>query len=188
MCLAALLCAAAAHAAPIPAPDNWRSETFKFPLVFAPSIPFEGTEQVRFSPAWARFANPDGFTYVFLWDLKPESLEAAHLERALAVYFDSLMENAARGRKLSELPVPAAVVLHPMQAPPGWAQAYAGEIYTWNAFSRGEELHLAIEITHRLCDAGHMQVFYAVSKAERRATTWNQLREIRGNTQCNPAP
>src|SRR5947209_15682213 len=97
-----------AHAAPIPAPENWRSETFKFPLIFAPSIPFEGTEHVRFSPAWSRFASPDGFTYVFLWDLKPETLEAAYLERALAVYFDSLMENAARGRKLAELPVPAA--------------------------------------------------------------------------------
>jgi hypothetical protein len=186
LCLAALLCAAA-HAAPIPAPDSWRAETFKFPLIFAPSIPFEGTEHVRFSPTWPRFAAPDGFTYVFLWDLKPEPLEAAHLERALAVYFDGLMDNVARGRKLEELPVPAAVVLHPMAAPEGWGEAYAGRIHTWNAFGRGEELHLSIEITRRLCDAGHMQVFYAVSKAERREGAWDAMRAIRRDTSCNPA-
>ena len=42
----ALLLAAAA----IAAPASWREERFTFPLVFAPSIPYEGTEVVRFSP------------------------------------------------------------------------------------------------------------------------------------------
>jgi hypothetical protein len=183
LCLAALLCAAA-RAAPIVAPDSWRAESFKFPLIFAPSIPFEGEESVRFSPSWSRFGQSDGFTYVFLWDLKPIPVEAAHLERALAVYFDGLMTNAARGRKLEELPVPAAVVLHPLRAPQGWEDAYAGSIYTWNAFNRGEELKINLEITYRLCAPDHMQVFFGASKAERRDAVWNTLREIRTKTPC----
>ena len=46
MGLAAFLLAAVL----LPAPDEWRKETFKFPLQFAPGIPYEGLENVRFSP------------------------------------------------------------------------------------------------------------------------------------------
>ena len=49
-------------AATIPAPDDWRKESFPIPLVFAPSIPFEGTEHVRFPPFWAEFDSERGFT------------------------------------------------------------------------------------------------------------------------------
>jgi hypothetical protein len=180
-CLALTACAAAG--APIAAPEDWRRESFQFPLVFAASIPYVGTEEVRFSPAWARFSADDGFTYAFMWDIQRVPMEAAHLERGLAVYFDGLMENVARGRKLEELPVMSAVVLHPLAAPAGWKEAYAGAIHTWNAFGKGEDLRLHIEIAHRPCGE-RMQIFYAVSKAERTASPWPQLREIRRATGC----
>jgi hypothetical protein len=185
--LACVALAAAAQAtpdSPIAAPPEWRKESFKFPLVFAPSIPYEGTEYVRFSPLWDKFASEQGFTYVFLWDIKPVPMEAAHLERGLAVYFDGLMDNVARARKIEETAVQAAVVLHPLQAPPGWKEAYAGAVHTWNPFGKGEEIKLNIEIAHRLCGEARMQIFYAVSKAKRTDVPWGQLREVRQATAC----
>jgi hypothetical protein len=176
---------AAAQTSSIPAPDNWRRESFQFPLAFAPSIPYEGAEHVRFAPAWSEFASDQGFTYVFLWDIKRVPIEAAHLERGLAVYFDGLMENVAHARKVAELPVSTAVVLHPLAAPAGWKEAYAGTIHTWNAFSRGEDLALAIEIAHRPCAEARMQVFFAVSKAKRTAAPWDELRRVRSDTPCS---
>jgi hypothetical protein len=181
-CLAWL--AAAANAAPIAAPETWRRESFAFPLAFAASIPYEGTEHVSFSPGWSSFASERGFGYVFMWEIKRVPVEAAHLERGLAVYFDGLMENVARGRKLEELPVHGAVVLHPLAAPPGWKEGYAGAIHTWNAFSKGEDLRLNLEIAHRPCADDRMQIFFAVSKATRADATWNELRKIRGDTAC----
>jgi hypothetical protein len=181
-CLAWLACAA--HGAPIAAPDSWRRESFEFPLVFAASIPYVGSEHVRFSPGWTNFASEQGFSYVFMWDIKRVPMEAAHLERGLAVYFDGLMENVARGRKLDELPVHSAVVLHPLAAPPGWKEAYAGAIHTWNAFSKGEDLRLNIEIAHRGCPGERMQIFFAVSKAKRVDSAWDELRKIRSDTSC----
>jgi hypothetical protein len=186
-CLAALLCAASAHA-DMPSPAGWRAESFKFPLVFAPSIPFEGRQSVRFAPDFARFSAADAFGHVVLWDIKPEAMEGAQLERALAVYFDGLMENAARGRKLDELPVPAAVSLHPMQAPTGWGDAYSGAVYTWNAFSRGEEMKLDIEVATRRCAEDHMQVFVALSMAPRGNKAWQPLRALRDKTTCEEPP
>jgi len=183
-CLAALHCAAA-FCANFPAPEGWRAESFRFPLVFAPSIPYDGTQSVRFAPTFARFGSPAAFAHVVLWDIKPETLEGAQLERALAVYLDGLMENAARGRKLDELPVPAAVLLHPMSKPARWEDAYAGTVHTWNAFSRGEELRLEIEVTTRHCAPDHMQVLIAMSVAPRRDGTWAALRAVREGTTCD---
>ncbi|HZZ95103.1 MAG TPA: hypothetical protein VFE23_21265 [Usitatibacter sp.] len=186
-CLAAVLCGAAS-AANLPDRTGWRAETFRFPLAFASSVPFEGQESVRFAPSFARFAAADGFTHALLWDIKPVPMEGAQLGRALAVYFDGLMENAARGRKLDELPIPAAVSLHPMRAPERWSDAYAGTLYTWNAFSRGEALRLQAEVTTRHCTPGHLQVFMAISMAPRRDKAWDALRELRDGTRCDEPP
>jgi hypothetical protein len=186
-CLAALFCAAASSA-DLPSPPGWRAESFAFPLVFAPTIPYEGKVAVRFAPGFTRFATPEGFSHVVLWDIKPEALEGAQLERALAVYFDGLMDNAARGRKLDELPVPAAVSLHPMRLPTGWGDAYSGAVYTWNAFSRGEEMKLDIEVTTRRCSADHQQVFMALSMAARQDKAWQPLRALREAVSCDAPP
>jgi hypothetical protein len=182
LCLVALSFAARGN--PIAAPDDWRKQSFDFPLPFAASIPYSGTEHVRFSPEWANFSSEAGFSYVVLWDIKRTPMEGAHLERALAVYFDSLMENAARARKLEELPVHAAVVLHPMRAPNGWKDAYAGVVHTWNGFGKGEDLRLEIEIAQRPCGAERMHVFFALSRAKRTDAAWRPLRAIRADTPC----
>ena len=46
-----LLALAFPAAAQVAAPDNWRKESFTFPLQFAPTIPYEGTEHVRLTDA-----------------------------------------------------------------------------------------------------------------------------------------
>ena len=192
-CLAAVTWTGA-FAGPLPSRPGWRAETFRFPLAFAPSVPFDGTQDVRFAPGFARFGTSEGFTHAILWDIRPEPMEGAQLERALAVYFDGLMDNAARGRKLTELPVPAAVSLHPMSAPAGWSDAYAGTVHTWNAFSHGEEMKLDVEASTRRCAPGHLQVFIAMSMAPRRDKVWEGLRWMREEVTCEapaaapPAP
>jgi hypothetical protein len=72
-------------AAELDAPAGWRKESFAFPLPYAPSLPYQGTEQVRFSPSWSKFADEAGFSYAVLWDLRPTPLEPEALERALGV-------------------------------------------------------------------------------------------------------
>jgi hypothetical protein len=171
-------------AAALDAPAGWRKESFAFPLAYAPSLPYQGTEQVRFSPSWSRFSDEAGFSYVALWDIRPAPLEPEALERALGVYFDGLMNNVAIGRKIEALVPQTAVVLHPLDAPTGWTEAYAGEIHTWNAFSKAEDLVLKVEVTKRACGADRVQVFFAFAKAPRSAAPWKPLRAIRASTTC----
>ena len=179
----ALLVAAAA----IAAPADWREETFAFPLVFAPTIPYEGTETVRFSPDFTKFASGRGFTYVFLWDIKRRRIEASELERGLAVYFDGLMENVTRARKIDDPGTVSSVALHPMSAPAGWDEGLGGQLWTWNGFAKGEALVLNLEVTYRACGAERTQIFYAFSMAPRAEPAWKELRRIRDETKCATA-
>jgi hypothetical protein len=180
MGLAALLLAAVL----LPAPDDWRKETFEFPLPFAPAIPYEGSENVRFSPGWASFGEDTGFSYVFLWDLKAKPTTTEDLEDHLETYFNGLMGGVAYGRKITVTPIPAAVALHPMTAVPGWTRAWGAEVRTWNTFSKGEPLLLQGEVVHRECGAERMQVFFAFSLAKRDRPIWEKLRDIRQATRC----
>ena len=185
LAVAPLFCVPAG--AQVAAPEGWRKETFRFPLDFAPSIPYEGTEHVRFAPWWAQFGDERGFTYVVLWDIKRRELEPQELERGLNVYFDGLMEAVTKARKIADPGTVSAVILHPMATPAGWSGAYSGRVWTWNGFGKGEPLVLHTEITTRGCGADRMHVFFAFSKAPRNHAAWNELREIREATPCGGA-
>src|SRR4051812_257548 len=138
-------------AALLVAPGDWRAESFQFPLQFAPSIPYEGTEHVRFNPAWDKFADEAGFSYVFLWDVKAAAVEPPDIEDHLETYFNGLMSNVARGRKLGQPEKRSTVEAHPMAPLAGWEQAFGVEIFTSNSFSKGEPLRLYGEVTQRKC-------------------------------------
>ena len=181
---AALLVALPHAAAQVAAPESWRKETFQFPLQFAPSIPYEGTEHVRFSPHWTDFAADRGFTYVILWDIKRRALQPQELERGLMVYFDGLMEAVTKARKLEDPGTVSSVALHPTKAPAGWSEGLGGRLWTWNGFSKGEPLVLHLEIAHRPCGEDRTQVFFAFSRAAREADSWAELRAIRAATAC----
>jgi hypothetical protein len=182
--LAVALLACVPARAQVAAPEGWRKETFQFPLAFAPSIPYEGTEHVRFAPYWTRFAEERGFTYVVLWDIKRRELQPQEIERGLNVYFDGLMESVTKARKIEDPGTVSSVALHPMAAPAGWAGAYGGRVWTWNGFGKGEPLVLHAEVTTRDCAADRTQVFFAFSRAARTQATWEELRAIRNGTAC----
>ncbi len=180
MSAAALVLAAASL---MVAPDDWRKESFDFPLRFAPSIPYEGAEHVRFNPDWEKFGEDGGFSYVVLWDVKATAVEPPDIEDHLEAYFNGLMSNVARGRKLDE-PAKSTVAAHPMARLPGWQQAFGVEIRTFNSFSKGEPLLLHGEVTQRACGPGRMQILFALSKSRRDRPIWNGLRAVRGATTC----
>jgi hypothetical protein len=180
--LMAAWCATAA--AQVPAPPEWRKETFEFPLRFAPSIPYEGKEHVAFAPGWDKFEADTGFSYVILWNLKTKPFNADDLEDYLETYFDGLMTNVGRARELLPKKVKTSAAAHPLMGVSAWTQAFGAEVRTWNAFSKGEALLLWGEVTQRDCGA-RMQVFLAFSKSPRDHAIWDRLRAVRDATTCD---
>ncbi len=170
------------------APSDWRKESFDFPLRFAPTIAYQGQEHVRFNPMWDHFDDEAGFSYVVLWDVKEVPVEPADIEDHLETYFNGLMSNVARGRKLGE-PAKSVVAAHPMARVPGWQHGFGVEIRTFNSFSKGEPLLLYGEVSQRSCGNGRMQILFALSKSPRNRPIWNGLRGVRTATTCEaPRP
>ena len=178
--------ATGAEADPVPTPEGWHKESFTFPLPFAPSIPYEGKEHVRFTPTWARFGEENGFSYVFLWDLKAKPVTPEDIEEYLEAYFNGLMDNVGKQRKVSDKEIKTVTAVHPMASLAGWGQGYGVEVRTWNAFSQGEPLLLYGEIGQRECGE-RMQFFFAFSRAGRDRPIWEGLRAARNATSCDKA-
>jgi hypothetical protein len=135
-------------------------------------------------PSWDKFATENGFSYVFLWDLKATPVTSEDLEDHLETYFSGLMGNVARGRKVETPTAKTAVAAHPMTGVPGWTQAFGVEVRTSNAFSKNEPLLLYGEVARRECPEGRMQIFFALSRARRDRPVWDALREARKATPC----
>jgi hypothetical protein len=168
---------------PIRLDPQWRSETIAFPLAFAPDLTFKGDLHIRFSPDWRNFDSPGGFSYVFVWNVSPATLDEASLAGHMQVYFGGLMKRVGEGRKLPNASATQAVF---KPAPHGarWSQAWAGTVDTWNAFGKGEPLRLSVEASSRVCASGKQQVFFAVAKFAADTPAWRPLADLRESTLC----
>src|SRR5689334_9492619 len=51
----------------LPIPENWGIERFSIPISFAPTIPYKGVEDIRFTPGWGKAGSEEYWTYSFLW-------------------------------------------------------------------------------------------------------------------------
>ncbi|MGZ5662395.1 MAG: hypothetical protein ACXWG6_13600, partial [Usitatibacter sp.] len=132
---------------------------------------------------WARFAADEGFSYVFMWDVKTAPVTPEDIEDFLEAYFTGLMKNVGAQRKIGDKEIKTAAAAHPMAALAGWDQGYGLEVRTWNAFSKGEPLLLYGEVGQRNCGA-RMQIFYAFSRTPRDRPIWEGLRAARKATTC----
>lgn len=86
-----------APTAPWPVPSGWRTESFAFPIDFAPTLAHRGVEELRFAPGMFTPGDPGYWSYAFVWrlddpaDLAPDALAAelttyyAGLAKALGV-------------------------------------------------------------------------------------------------------
>ena len=83
-----------------PAPANWGIERFPIPIGFAPTIPYKGVEDIRFTPGWAKATTDEYWTYAFLWYLEGDvKTDAKIIESNLKLYYTGLI--TANGSTIS---------------------------------------------------------------------------------------
>lgn len=130
-------------------PTGWRTEVIPFPLDFAPSLPYQGLEELRFSPDFGKADRPLFFTYAFVWAIKgdqPPSVE--QLSKDMKVYFDGLMIAVAKSNKIPNAVINTKVELQPdtkarehVQGDP-WRLLATGSIWTYDSFFTKKSLQL----------------------------------------------
>lgn len=74
-------------------PEGWRSEVLPFPLSFAPSLDYQGVEELMFAPGMFKSDAPDFFAYAFLWIVDGNALPTAEkLKADLDLYYHGLQK------------------------------------------------------------------------------------------------
>ena len=82
---------------------GWDVERFSIPISFAPSIPYKGVEDIRFTPGWARKTNNEYWSYAFLWYLDgTPALDAKTIENNLKAYYTGLIKVNTDSAKIAD--------------------------------------------------------------------------------------
>lgn len=165
---------------PLLAPDNWRKETIAFPLSFAPSISYKGTEYVRFAPGWGKQDSEEYFSLAFLWYLDEDpKLSNNTLESKLESYFNGLMEVVSKSN--SENIIESKAFFEKIDD-----QSYAGKIITYDAFTTKREVTLNIVTTYNSCKSLNKHlVLFRISPQQIDHPVWDKLNEVQVNLDCN---
>ncbi|WP_299180655.1 hypothetical protein [uncultured Aquimarina sp.] len=164
------------------APDNWRKETIEFPLSFAPSLDYKGTEYVRFAPGWGKEGAEDYFSYAFLWYLdESPTLSSTILESQLEDYFNGLMlGNTTSSSDTSPKIKKTKAFFEKIDN-----VSYAGQVITYDAFTTKKEVTLNIIANYIPCNNLNKHlVIFRISPKEIDHPIWNKLNEIQISVDC----
>ncbi|GAB5527159.1 MAG: hypothetical protein Roseis2KO_50310 [Roseivirga sp.] len=160
------------------APDTWGPEIFSFPLEFAPSIDYQGFEDIRFAPGWSDTTANDYFTYTFVWYLDADpKLTKDKVTDHVKAYFSGLMSGTS-GR--DDLP---AVTASFNQRQNG---TYTGSVNTYDAFfkKKAMTLHITVESIH--CQStGKYIVWFKLSPKGPADPIWQMFEAVKLKLDCN---
>jgi len=160
--------------------DSWRSERLTFPISFAPSLDYDGIEEVRFAAGWQDKNSPEFWTYTFLWylDTNPE-LTKRKLRYDLAAYFDGLMNLVSDGKSKN---FPSEVTVKRI----GNSAFYEGEARIYDAFFTKDMITLHVSIEEQYCKLDDKYtVLFRFSPKETDDAIWTTLNAIHLNFKCN---
>src|SRR5262245_29619798 len=83
--------------------QGWGIERFLIPISFAPSIPYKGVEDIRFTPGWAKKTSNEYWSYAFLWYLDGTvTFDAKTIENNLKEYYTGLVKVNRDSSKIAD--------------------------------------------------------------------------------------
>ena len=165
-------------------PEDWRYEKVDLPLSFAPDIPFEGFEELRFAPGMFNPKAPDYFSYFLVAAItNKKTLSKEELKTFLVAYYKGLCTTVSKAKKLTididEITV-ALSEKNTATSTLNTIQNYTAKAVLFDVFNTGEkiELHLEIELLANPNSKG-MYMLAAVSPKPKNTPVWIKLLETK---------
>ncbi len=167
---------------PLVAPDDWREEVIQFPLDFAPSLGYKGTQHVRFAPDWGQKDSHQYFSYGFLWDIeKNPLLTPKKLESDMETYFDGIMKKVADKNKNSKTKIIKSKAFFESID----ENNYIGKVLTYDAFIRKKEVELNILAEYLSCPSSNKHfVLFKISPQKIDHPIWDSLNKLNVFKEC----
>ena len=166
-----------------PVPAGWKHETVALPPQFAPTLPYHGTEELRFMPGFNEPTAPDYWSYVFVWCLdEPPAFDAATSSEAFTTYFQGLATAVGGSKYLFDAARFRTVLT---AQPAGDSQRLTGQAFSYDPFSTGLPITLNLEVELRRCMAtGKTAIVVTLSPRDVTDTLWITLRASANNVVC----
>ena len=167
------------------APEGWRPERIAFPLSFAPSLDYQGFEDIRFAPGWSKEGMEDFWSYTFVWYLNTDpELTASKLQEDIEAYFNGLMLAVAKGNEIPEAelsPTIALFLAHPDQS------HFIGKVSVFDSFFLKKTIVLNMLVYPQYCDAEKKYVaLFRVSPQPFTHAVWGTMGAIGFTHDCDP--
>lgn len=164
-------------------PAGWSFERFNLPPVFATSFPYNGIEELRFSPGMFNKDAPDYFTYAFAARLTNRtSISKDEIKNYLLDYFKGLCSSTAKERKLLVDTSQITVSAERKKDAPDKEIIYNALLHVFGVFADGAAVQLNMEVkvlpditTHQL------YLVFIASPQAKTDKVWPQLYSIQKN-------
>lgn len=162
-------------------PVEWQYEKIDFPLDFAPTIDYEGFEELRFSPGMFKPKKKDYFTYFFVMSIGNKStISKAEMQEMLLQYYTGLAQDVAKekGEDIDTSKITSAVL--EMLNLDGSNLMYMASIHFIDAFTDNRLVRLNMEIElMKDTENGNLVVFAMVSPQNSQSKVWKSLMKMK---------
>lgn len=159
-------------------PETWPKEVIPFPLTFAPTIPLEGIEELRFAPGMFKPDANDYFHYAFLWQLDGNpNLAKDTIQTYLRLYYNGLFVAASQSEKTAKT---AALknFTYAMEAIDAGRQK--GTIMWEDPFNKDRPIQLYLETQSEYCErTNKTNMLFIIKPVESESKVWNSLRSLK---------
>ncbi|MET2984168.1 serine hydrolase domain-containing protein [Aureibaculum conchae] len=158
--------------------STWGQETFIFPIHFAPEINYEGFEDIRFAPGWAKKDSTDFWTYVFAWSVKADSaISGNEMETNLKLYFDGLMKVV---NKDEDKIIPKTLIKLHKKEDSNNRTIYTGDLTIYDAFTTQKPMILNVYVENYYLEKKKKAVvLFKFSPKAFEHDIWNKVKEVK---------
>ena len=164
---------------------GWDVERFLIPISFAPSIPYKGIEDIRFTPGWAKKTTNEYWSYAFLWYLDGTvTLDARTIENNLKAYYTGLIKVNSGSSKIADKLFPVTSSIKSRTAEKKDLKTFEGSVTMLDYMSK-QPVTLNVVIHVRSC-AGKDKtfVFHEISPMPYSDDVWKRLHQLWVNFKC----
>ena len=161
----------------LPLPEKWKSETIPFPIDFAPSIPYQGIEEIRFTPGWGDANSNDYWGYTFLWfvDGTPQ-INTGLLNAYLTTYFDGLYHS--NNKSSPDSTGFTKTTIEKIATATGDQETYSGKISTLNFLTKKPIIFFTTVHIQNYSVAKSSALFFEISPKPYENPVWQELDNI----------
>lgn len=173
----------------LPVPKDWTIERFPVPPSFAPTIQYNGVEDIRFTPGWSKIESNEYWSYAFLWFLDDvKSFDSKTLENNLTAYYTGLFNVNTDKSKIDTTQLTTVKVsINSEKTENGDNKTFKGAI-RMNDYMTKKPINLNLIVHIKICaEQNKTYAFFELSPRPYTDIVWNSLNQLWLNFKCtNP--